>query len=517
MSYSKSYSRSLILTKRYSTIDSSQKVLASFKNPDLIRTNGYINGKWVPGSEGATFSVRNPALAPNNGSEIAQVSGMSLDDFNSSIGHAHTSFQTFKKTTGRFRSEILSNLHKLLLDNKEDLAKLIVLENGKPYADALGEIKYSASFFQWFAEEAPRVYGDIIPSSYPGSRILTIKQPIGVCGILTPWNFPSAMIARKLAAATAAGCTTVIKPASETPLSALLMAHLAELAGFPPGSINVLPSENTAAAGSLVCEHPLVLKISFTGSTNVGKILMKQSSSTLKKLSFELGGNAPFIVFEDADIDKAVEGAISSKFRSSGQTCVCANRLYIHEKVYDEFAEKFTKKVKETTVLGNGLAEGVTHGPVIHERSMGKVRSHIKDALSKGAKVLLGGKQRTDIGENFHELTILGNVTSDMAITHEETFGPIAPLIKFSTEEEVIRAANNTEVGLAGYLFSKDISRVFRVSEELHLGMLGVNTGLISEAAMPFGGVGESGFGREGSKYGVDDYLTIKGVVIGGL
>lgn len=508
-------SRTLNIVRRYSSIES-HKVLAGLKNPDLLRTNAFINGKWVPSSEGNTFAVNNPAI-DGEGSEIAQVAAMSLPDYEAAIGHAHESFQTFKKTTGRFRSEILSNLHKLLLDNQDDLAKLIVLENGKPYADALGEVKYSASFFQWFAEEAPRVYGDIVPSSIAGSRILTLRQPIGVCGILTPWNFPSAMIARKLAAATAAGCTTVIKPASETPLSALLMARLAELAGFPEGTINVLPSHNTAAVGALVCEHPLVLKISFTGSTNVGKILMKQSSSTLKKLSFELGGNAPFIVFEDADIDKAVDGAIASKFRSSGQTCVCANRLYIHEEVYDEFAAKLAQKLDANTVLGNGLDDGVTHGPLIHEKSMAKVRSHIDDAFSKGARVLFGGKKRPDLGRNYHELTVLGDVTGEMDITREETFGPIAPLIKFGSEEEVVRAANNTEVGLAGYFYSSDISKVFRVAEELNVGMLGVNTGLISEAAMPFGGVKESGFGREGSKYGVDDYLVTKGVVIGGI
>lgn len=491
--------------------------LSTLKNPDLIKTKAYVNGEWITSSNKSTFEVLNPALTPENGGKLADVSSMSLEDYNTSIEAASQAFETFKRTTGRERNALLMNLYKLMHENKEDLAKLIVLENGKPYADALGEVMYSSSFFQWFAEEAPRVYGDIIPSANAKTKILTLKQPIGVCAILTPWNFPAAMITRKLGAALASGCTSVIKPASETPLSALALAELLHQAGFPKGVINVLPSSNAAEVGKLLCENPKIKKVSFTGSTNVGKLLMSQSSSTLKKLAMELGGNAPFIAFEDADVDKAVDGAIASKFRSSGQTCVCANRLFVHESIYDEFARKFTDKLSRTVTLGNGLDSGVTHGPVIHDRAMKKVRSHIEDATSKGANILLGGNKREDLGENFHELTVLGDVTPSMLIFSEETFGPVAPLIKFSSDEEVLQMANDTDVGLAGYFYSNNINKVFKVAEELQVGMIGTNTGLISEAAVAFGGVKESGFGREGSKYGIDDYTIIKSVILGGL
>ncbi|KAK6457810.1 succinate-semialdehyde dehydrogenase NADP+ dependent [Scheffersomyces xylosifermentans] len=494
---------------------SSPQVLKEFKNQELIRTKGYVNGNWIESSERKTFSVNNPARATKKEDKIADVYAFDTKEFGDAIEAAEVAFHSFKKTTGRYRADLLQKLYSLMIKNEDDLAKLIVLENGKSYADALGEVRYAASFFQWFAEEAPRVDGDVISSANGANRIITLKQPIGVCGLLTPWNFPAAMITRKLGAAIAVGCTSVIKPASETPLSALSIAHLAEEAGIPPGVVNVLPANKTAEVGQFICEHPLVKKVSFTGSTNVGKLLMKQSSTTLKKLTFELGGNAPFIVFEDADIDKAVQGAITAKFRSSGQTCVCANRIFVHETIYDEFASKFVQKVKETTQLGNGLQESITHGPLIHERSLAKVQQHIKDAVEKGAKVLLGGNHRPDIGEFFHDLTILSDCTQEMDVAHEETFGPVAPLFKFSSEEEVLKLANNTEVGLAGYFYSPDISKVFRVAEELNVGMVGVNTGGISEAALPFGGVKESGFGREGSKYGLADYLTIKSLVIG--
>ena len=501
----------------YSTYDSSSKILSSLKNKDLIRTQGYINGQWVDSSDNSTFEVNNPALASRAGAKIADVSSMTTKDYDTAINSAQDAFSDFKKTTGRYRSDLLMNLYRLMQENQDDLAKLIVLENGKPYADAFGEVAYASSFFQWFAEEAPRVYGDIIPSALADSKILVMRQPIGVCGILTPWNFPAAMITRKLGAAAATGCTTVVKPASETPLSALALAYLAEQAGFPKGSVNVLPSSDAAGVGKLMCENPTIKKVSFTGSTNVGKLLMSQSSSTLKKLSMELGGNAPFIVFNDADIDKAVDGAIGSKFRSSGQTCICANRLFVHESIYDEFASKLTKKLSEIVKLGNGLADGTTHGPLIHGKSMNKVRSHIEDATSKGAKVLLGGNKREDLGVNFHELTVLGDVTQEMDIFNEETFGPVAPLIKFKSDEEVLSLANNTDVGLAGYFYSSNINRVFKVAEELQVGMIGANTGAISESALPFGGIKESGFGREGSKYGIDDYSVVKSVVLGGL
>ncbi|EGW34904.1 uncharacterized protein SPAPADRAFT_58029 [Spathaspora passalidarum NRRL Y-27907] len=498
-------------------MESSSKIISSLKRPELVQTQAYVNGNWVSSTSGDSFAVNNPALYPKSEAKIAEVTSMTLHDFNNAIEAAHRAFSTFQKTSGRYRAGLLHDLYQLMMENKDDLAKLVVLENGKPYADALGEVTYAASFFQWYSEEAPRVYGDIIPSSNSTNRILAIKQPIGVCGIMTPWNFPLAMITRKLGAAIAAGCTSVIKPASETPLSATALGYLSQLAKIPPGVVNILPAAESSSVGKLITEHPLVSKVSFTGSTAVGKILMKQSASTLKKLSMELGGNAPLIVFNDADIDKAVTGAIASKFRSSGQTCVCANRLFVHEDVYEEFSNKLVAKLEETTTLGNGFSPDVTHGPVIHDRSMKKVRQHIEDAVSKGAKVLYGGSTRPDLGENFHELTVLGNVTTDMLIAQEETFGPVAPLIKFSTDEEVIQLANDTRVGLAGYFYANDVTRIFKVAESLKVGMIGVNTGAISEASLPFGGVSESGFGREGSKYGIDDYLITKSVVLGGI
>lgn len=445
---------------------------------------------------------------------------MSPQDYNTAIDAARSAFHDFKSTTGRYRSTLLDQLYHLVISNQEDLAKLIVLENGKPYADALGEVQYAASFFKWFSEEAPRIYGDIIPSTNPNHRIMTIKQPIGVCAILTPWNFPLAMITRKLGAAIATGCTTIIKPASETPLSALALGYLSQLAEIPAGVVNILPSADAAGVGELVTTHKGIDKVSFTGSTRVGKILMKQAAGGLKKLSFELGGNAPFIVFDDIGTDglsAAVQGVINSKFRSSGQTCVCANRIFVHESIYDQFTERLVSQLQKTTKLGYGLDRNVTHGPLIHANSMAKVRHHIDDAVTKGAQIVYGGHQRPDLGENFHDLTVLTNVDSSMVITQEETFGPVAPVIKFSLEEEVVAMANDTEVGLAGYFYSKDIARVMRVAEALKVGMLGVNTGVISELALPFGGVAESGFGREGSKYGIDDYLTIKSVVVGGI
>lgn len=489
--------------------------MKSLKNPSLFRTQGYINGEWVNGS--GTLAVNDPGISPNDDGTIAEVQSFSAKEYEGAIRSAHDAFQTFKKTTGRYRAGILRNLYELMMENQADLAKLIVYENGKPYADAFGEVAYSASYFQWFSEEAARLGGDIIPSQSPTSRILALREPVGVCGFITPWNFPSAMIGRKLGAAVAAGCTTVTKPPSETPLSALALAYLLEQAGFPKGVNNVLPSSDAAEASKSLCESPLVRKISSTGSTRVGKLLVSQSASSLKKLSLELGGNAPFIVFEDADLDAAVDGAIASKFRSSGQTCVCANRLLVHESIYDEFAAALVAKLKATTVLGHGMDKKSTHGPVIHDRSMAKVREHIEDATKRGAKVLLGGNKRPDLGVNYHELTVLGDVTPEMDIFHEETFGPVAPLIKFGSDEEAIELANDTEFGLASYFFSKDYQRVFKIAEALDVGMIGVNTGIISEAALPFGGVHESGYGREGSKYGIEDYTVVKSVVLGGL
>jgi len=405
----------------------------------------------------------------------------------------------------------------LMVENAEDIAKIITWENGKPFADAKGEVAYAANFFEWFSEEAPRIYGDNIPASIAGNRIITIKEPVGVCGLITPWNFPAAMITRKIGPALAAGCTVVAKSPGETPFTSLALAELAHRAGIPKGVVNIVSAlVNTPEVGEVLTTSPIIKKVSFTGSTGVGKLLMKQSSSTLKKLSFELGGNAPFIVFDDADLDVAVAGAITSKFRSSGQTCVCANRIFVHSKIYDEFAQKFAAKVNDF-VVGDGFTEGVTHGPVIHDRAITKVNAHIRDAEKKGAKVIQGGQKMPELGSNFFQPTVITGMTTDMALATEETFGPVAGLFKFDTEEEVIKIANSADVGLAGYFFSKDIQRVFRVAEALEVGMVGVNTGLISDAASPFGGVKESGFGREGSKYGISEYQTTKTITYGGM
>jgi succinate-semialdehyde dehydrogenase/glutarate-semialdehyde dehydrogenase len=401
----------------------------------------------------------------------------------------------------------------LMMERTEELSRLITLENGKPLADATTEHKYSASFLEWFSAEAVRTYGDVIPSTIPGARNLVIKQPVGVVGIITPWNFPSAMITRKIAPALAAGCTCVIKAPSDTPLSALALMEIAEQAGVPAGVLNLVTSKNSRMVAQVLCEHPVIKKISFTGSTGVGKQLMQQSSSTLKKLSFELGGNAPFIVFDDADVDAAVAGAVIAKFRSSGQTCVCANRLYIQAKVYDEFVEKLAAAVRGFKV-GNGIEAGITHGPLIHGRAVAKVKEHVEDAVSKGAKVVVGGKA----GEgNFYEPTVLANVPVEALVSKDETFGPLAPCYKFETEEEVLKLANDTEFGLAGYFYSRDVGRIWRVSEALEVGMVCANSGILSQATIPFGGVKESGFGKEGSKYGMDDYQITKLVLMGGL
>lgn len=498
-----------------SKVGVSQRLVDHLKNPNLLKTESLIDGQWVGASK--TFEVRDPGMFPHEHAHLADVGCHSADAYNRAIEAAHRAFQTYRKTTARFRADKLQTVYQLMKENQEDLAKIISLENGKPFADAYGEVTYAASFFQWFAEEAAHTTGDVILSSLPSSRILAVRQPIGVCGIITPWNFPAAMITRKLAVALSVGCTAVVKPASETPLTALAIAHLIQEAGFEKGVVNFVTSSSSAEAGKAICEHPLVKKITFTGSTSVGKILMNQASSTLKKCSFELGGNAPFIVFDDVDIDIAVAGVMASKFRSSGQTCICANRIFVHEKIYDEFSEKLVKALKESTVLGYGMDEKTTHGPLIHERSLSKVKEHVQDALSSGASLLYGGEARPELGDFYHDLTVLGNVTRDMKVFNEETFGPLSPLIKFSSDEEVIEMANDTEVGLAGYFYTKDVKRVFKVAEALEVGMIGVNTGAISEASLPFGGIKESGFGREGSKFGVDDYTVMKSIVLGGL
>jgi succinate-semialdehyde dehydrogenase / glutarate-semialdehyde dehydrogenase len=419
--------------------------------------------------------------------------------------------------TGRERSNLLRAWHSQIAENAEDLATLITWENGKPLADAKGEVTYSNSFFEWFAEEAPRLNGQTLLASTPERRVYTTREPVGVAGLLTPWNFPAAMLARKASAALAAGCSMVAKSPSETPLTMNALAELAHRAGIPPGVVNIVTSlKNTPAVGEALCTSPTVKKISFTGSTNVGKLLMKQSASTLKKLSFELGGNAPFIVFDDADLDAAVKGAIESKFRSSGQTCVCANRIYVQRGIYDDFAAALAEGVAKFHV-GNGFEEGVTHGPLIHDRAINKAEQHVQDAVKKGATVVRGGERLTDLGTHFFAPTVLRDMTTSMQLAHEETFGPVAGLFPFDTEAEVVQLANDAEVGLAGYFFSRDVGRCWRVAETLDVGIVGVNTGLISDAATPFGGVKESGFGREGSALGLEEYTVVKAVHVGGI
>ncbi|KAL9080854.1 MAG: hypothetical protein Q9157_000458 [Trypethelium eluteriae] len=442
---------------------------------------------------------------------------MDVSDCEVAIKAAEKALVSFRKTTGRERARMLRKWYQLMVDNADDLAKLITWENGKPLADAKGEVTYASNFFEWFSEEAPRTYGDTIPATVPGNRVYTIKEPVGVCGLITPWNFPAAMITRKIGPALAAGCTLVAKSPGETPFTAAALAELGHRAGIPAGVVNIVTAlHNTAEIGSTLTSSPVVRKVSFTGSTGVGKLLMKQSADTLKKLSFELGGNAPFIVFDDADLESAVAGALASKFRSSGQTCVCANRIYVQKGIYDEFCKVFAEKVKGFKV-GGGYEEGVTHGPLIHNRAVSKVESHVQDAVSQGGKVLVGGQKLPDLGENFFQMTVIRDMKPNMRLSQEETFGPVAGLFPFETEADVVKMANQAEVGLAGYFFSKDIQRCYRVAEALETGMVGINTGLISDPAAPFGGVKFSGFGREGSKYGVSEYEVIKMVTLGGM
>jgi succinate-semialdehyde dehydrogenase/glutarate-semialdehyde dehydrogenase len=425
-------------------------------------------------------------LDPATGKTIGTCPEFNAADTEKAIAAAAAAFPSFRNTLARERSRMLRRWYQLVMDNAEDLATLITWENGKPLADSKGEVNYAASFFEWFSEEAPRIYGDTIPSSVPGNRIHTLREPVGVCGLITPWNFPAAMITRKIGPALAAGCTVVAKSPGETPFTANALAELAHRAGIPKGVVNIVTAaKNTAEVGEILTTHPTIRKVSFTGSTNVGRLLMKQASSTIKKMSWELGGNAPFIVFDDVDdLEAAVTGAISSKFRSSGQTCVCANRIYIQRGIYDEFVKKFAEKVSKFK-LGAGFADGVTHGPVIHDRAVSKVDEHVRDAVAKGAKVLVGGKKASEIGANFYHLTVLANMTKDMQLASEETFGPVAGLFPFDTEKEVVELANSADVGLAAYFYSSDVKRVFRVAEALEVGMVGVNTGIISDPASP--------------------------------
>ncbi|MDH7803372.1 MULTISPECIES: NAD-dependent succinate-semialdehyde dehydrogenase [unclassified Rhizobium] len=483
----------------------SEKLLSKLKDPSLVTDKALIGDAWVGVSDsGKTFDVTNPST----GEVIATLPDMNRVDAARAIDAAYLAQKQWAKKTGKERAAVLRRLHELLVANADDLAAILTMEMGKPLAEAKGEILTGAAYIEWFGEEAKRVYGDTIPGHQQDKRVIVIKQPVGVVAAITPWNFPNSMLARKLAPAVAAGCAVVSKPAAETPLSALSLAVLAERAGLPAGVFNVVTSQDAPAIGREFTGNDKVRKLTFTGSTAVGKILMRQGADQVMKLGMELGGNAPFIVFDDADLDAAVEGAMISKYRNNGQTCICANRIYVQSSVYDAFAEKLAAKVSAMKV-GDGFEPGVNTGPLITEKAVAKVEEHIADALGKGASVPVGGK-RDVLGGLFFQPTILTGVNSSMKIAREETFGPIAPLFRFETEEEAIAMANDTEFGLGSYFYAKDLSRVFRVAEALEYGMVGINTGLITTEVAPFGGVKQSGQGREGSKYGLDDYLEIK-------
>jgi succinate-semialdehyde dehydrogenase/glutarate-semialdehyde dehydrogenase len=480
------------------------------KDPSLFKVQAFIGGVWKDADSGATFAVRNPA----NSQVLASVPDMSTAETRGAIEAANAAWPSWRALAAKTRASYLRRWYELIIENIEDLARIMTAEQGKPLAEAKGELQYAASFLEWFGEEAKRVYGDTIPSPASDKRIVVLKEPIGVCVAITPWNFPAAMITRKVGPALAAGCPIVVKPAEATPLSAFALAELATRAGLPPGVLSIITGE-PRVVGAEMTSNPLVRKLSFTGSTAVGKLLMSQCAATVKRVSLELGGNAPFVVFDDADIDAAIEGALASKYRNSGQTCVCANRFYVHERVYDEFAEKLTAAVQKLAV-GCGIDPGVTQGPLINEAAVAKVEGHIQDALNKGARILTGGKRHA-LGHTFFEPTVLIGVTPAMRVAKEETFGPLAPLFKFSNDDEVVSLANDTEFGLAAYFFSRDISRIWRVAERLEYGMVGINTGLISQEVAPFGGVKQSGFGREGSRYGIEEYLVVKYLCIGGV
>ncbi|KAJ6092303.1 Aldehyde dehydrogenase N-terminal [Penicillium canescens] len=490
----------------------SNQLPVQLASPSLFESRGFFAGQWRDSASENLF----PVTEPSSGQTLAYCSNFAEQDFIEAIENADQGFrQYFFNTTAKQRSSLLRKWHELILENAEDLAKILSLENGKTLAEAKGEVIYAASFVAWFAEEAVRSYGDVIPSSYHNANVLTFKEPVGVCGIITPWNFPAAMITRKIAPAFAAGCSVVIKPPSETPFTAIALVKLALEAGFPPDIIHIVPTKDRNASLQLAT-HPLVKKISFTGSTSVGKMLTQLAAGTMKRISMELGGNAPFIVFEDADLDKAVEGALICKFRSSGQTCVCANRLYVHQDVLEEFTQRLIRRVKSFK-LGRGIDEGVTHGPLVNAAAVEKVKSHVQDAIEKGAQLRCGGNVPAGVSSGyFYEPTIMTHANKKMLLATDETFGPLAAIFSFATEEEVLAAANDTEFGLAGYFFSDNINRVLGVARRLECGMIGVNTGLISAAETPFGGVKESGIGREGSKYGLGEYQNIKAVTIGG-
>jgi succinate-semialdehyde dehydrogenase / glutarate-semialdehyde dehydrogenase len=488
-------------------MDMKTSPLALLKDASLLKTDALVGGQWMSGS--ARFDVHDPAT----GAKLADVANLGPAEAEAAIAAANAAWPAWRAKTGKERSILLRKWFDLLMANQEDLGRIMTAEQGKPFAEAKGEVAYAASFVEWFAEEAKRVNGETLPQFDNNRRLLVLKQPIGVCAAITPWNFPLAMITRKVAPALAAGCPVLIKPAELTPLTALAAAELALRAGIPPGVLNLLTADsaNSIAIGKVLCASDVVRHLSFTGSTEVGRILMAQSAPTVKKMSLELGGNAPFLVFDDADIDSAVEGAIASKYRNAGQTCVCANRIYVQDGVYDAFVQKFAEKVKGLKV-GNGFAEGVVQGPLIEDAAVQKVQRHLDDALAKGGKVLAGGHK---LQGQFFEPTVVAEATVDMLCAREETFGPFAPVFRFKTEQEAIDAANNTEFGLASYFYSRDVGRIFRVAEALEYGMVGINAGVIATEHVPFGGVKQSGLGREGSHHGMDDYVEIKYLCLG--
>ena len=488
-------------------MDMKSSPLALLKDPSLLKTDGFINGQWVKGS--GRFEVIDPAT----GLKLADVANLGAAEAEAAVAAANAAWPAWRSKTAKERSIIMRRWFDLLIAHTEDLARLMTAENGKPLAESRGEVAYGASFVEWFAEEAKRINGETLPQFDNNRRLMVIRQPIGVCAAITPWNFPLAMITRKVAPAIAAGCPVVIKPAEQTPLTALAAAELALQAGMPAGVINIVTADagNSIAIGKVLCASDTVRHISFTGSTEVGRILMAQSAPTVKKMSLELGGNAPFIVFDDADIDSAVEGAFASKYRNAGQTCVCSNRIYVQEGVYEEFAQKFAAKVR-TAKVGNGFEDGVNQGPLIEPSAVEKVERHVQDAIAKGARVLTGGKR---LQGQFFEPTVVADATADMVCATEETFGPFAPIFKFKTEQEAIDAANNTIFGLASYFYSRDVGRIFRVGEALEYGMVGINVGILATEHVPFGGVKQSGLGREGSHHGMDDYVEIKYLCLG--
>ena len=493
-------------------MDTKTSPLALLADPGLLRTDALIGGEWVAANDtSARFAVTDPAT----GAELAQVANCGPVEAAAAISAAERAWPLWRAKTAKERAAVLQRWFALLTQHADDLARLMTAEQGKPLAEARGEVAYAASFVEWFAEEGKRVYGETIPATDAAKRVLVLKQPIGVCAAITPWNFPIAMITRKVAPALAAGCPVIIKPAEQTPLTALAAAELAQRAGMPAGVLNILPADAARSVdiGAVLCSSDVVRHLSFTGSTEVGRILMRQCAGTVKKLSLELGGNAPFIVFDDADLDSAVDGALASKYRNAGQTCVCANRLYVQAGVHDAFVEKLAARVAAMKV-GNGFEPGVAIGPLIDDAAMAKVREHVADALAQGARVVTGGAAREG-SANFFTPTVLAGVTAEMRCAKEETFGPVAPVFRFETEAEAIELANATEFGLASYFYSRDIGRVFRVAEALEYGMVGINTGLISTAEVPFGGVKQSGLGREGARQGMDDYVELKYLCLG--